>query len=46
MTVIISTLIVFAMVFGGFALWVKISLWIMGLGVTDDDKIDWPWRKD
>lgn len=25
--------------------WVKVSLWIMGLGVDDDDNIDWPWKK-
>ncbi len=46
MTVIISTLIILAAVFGGFVLWIHLSLWIMGLGVTEDDKIDWPWRKD
>lgn len=33
-------------VLGGFALWIKISLWIMGLGIDDDGRIGWPWKKD
>ena len=27
----------------GIAIWIKVALWITGLGVTDDNKIDWPW---
>lgn len=33
------------MVIGALMLWVKISIWIMGLGVDDDNKICWPWRE-
>lgn len=43
---IICILIAIGVVITAVAIWVKTSIWIMGLGVTDDNQIDWPWRKD
>ena len=46
MSLALGILVSVIVVLGGFALWIKISLWIMGLGVNDDGKIDWPWSDD
>jgi len=35
-----------AAIIAALAIWIKVSMWIMGLGIDDDNKIDWPWRKE
>jgi hypothetical protein len=46
MSLALGILAAVIVVLGGFALWIKIAIWIMGLGVDDDNKINWPWSKD
>ena len=42
---VIYTLIAIAVVIAAMAIWIKLSMWIMGLGIDDDGRIDWPWRE-
>lgn len=46
MFVIIYILIAIGIIIAAMAIWIKASLWIMGLGIDDDGRICWPWRKD
>lgn len=46
MSVVLYILLSIAMLIAALAAWIRISIWIMSLGVTDDNKIDWPWNKD
>lgn len=46
MSIVLYIIISIAIVVMSLAIWIKVSIWIMSLGVTDDNKIDWPWKKD
>ena len=43
---VMYTFIAVGIVIAAFALWIKVSIWIMGLGINDDGEICWPWKKD
>jgi len=42
---VIYILIAIAVVIAAMAIWIKASIWIMGLGIDDDGRIAWPWRE-
>ena len=46
MSIILYILLGIATIVAALAIWIKVSIWIMGLGIDDDGQIDWPWRKE
>lgn len=42
---IIYTLVAIGIAIAAMMIWIKVSIWIMGLGIDDNGRIDWPWRE-